>query len=199
MPAGAPGRFGSGNNYAGLESRGIEAFVALFGQYTPIREPFTYDQKEDIYRCSYGAILKNHGLRMMGGYGNYYYISKISDCKDCPIKVRCCGKKQRKTLLFTMYRNHYERMQKRLRSARGRRLKKLRSSTVEPVFGSLLNYFGMRRSNARGQSAAHKRMLMAATAYNLKKWLVKKDWPKAVTQVLVLHSDVLFVSFTLGL
>ena len=32
-----------------------------------------------------------------------------------------------------MYRNHYERMQKRLSSARGRRLKKLRSSTVEPV------------------------------------------------------------------
>jgi transposase len=191
--------FGSGNNYAGLESRNIEGFVSLFGQYTPIREPFTYDPKEDVYRCSYGAVLKNHGLRMMGGYGNYYYFSKVSECKDCPIKVKCCGKKQRKRLLFTMYRNHYERMQKRLNSARGRRMKKLRSSTVEPVFGSLLNYFGLRRSNARGQSAAHKRMLMAATAYNLKKWLVKKGWPKAVTQVLALHPDNIFVSFILGI
>lgn len=98
-----------------------------------------------------------------------------------------------------MYRNHYERMQKRLTSTRGKRMKKLRSSTVEPVFGSLLNYFGLRRCNARGQSAAHKRMLLAATAYNLKKWVVKKDWPKAVTQVLALHPENLFVSFNLGL
>ena len=133
MRAGPPARFGSGNNYAGLESRNSEGFVALFGQYTPIRDPFTYDPKEEVYRCSYGAVLKNYGLRMMGGYGNYYYFSKVSACKDCPIKVKCCGKKQRKRLVFTMYRNHYERMQKRLTSARGRGMKKLRSSTVEPV------------------------------------------------------------------
>lgn len=61
--------FGSGNNYAGLESRNIEGFVSLFGQYTPLRDPFTYDPKEDVYRCSYGAVLTNYGLRMMGGYG----------------------------------------------------------------------------------------------------------------------------------
>ncbi|QHV97804.1 hypothetical protein [Spirosoma endbachense] len=57
----------------------------------------------------------------------------------------------------------------------------------------------MRRSNARGQSAAHKRMLLAAMAYTLKKWFVKKDWPKAVTQVLVLHPEILFMSFKLGI
>ncbi len=42
---------------------------------------------------------------------------------------------------------------------------------VEPVFGSLLNYYGMKRANTKGKQAAHKMMLMAACAYNLQKLL----------------------------
>lgn len=66
---------------------------------------------------------------------------------------------------------------------------------TKPVFGSLLNYFGMRRTPGKGKTGAHKRMVMAATAYNLKKWLLAKRWPKVVTQVLALHPDVSFFAF----
>lgn len=48
-------------------------------------------------------------------------------------------------------------------------MKKLRSSTVEPVLGTLVNFLGMRRVNTRGIEGANKCMLMAAVAYNLKK------------------------------
>jgi hypothetical protein len=36
---------------------------------------------------------------------------------------------------------------RRAESAKGRRMKLLRSSTVEPVFGSLINYTGLNRIN----------------------------------------------------
>jgi hypothetical protein len=49
---------------------------------------------------------------------------------------------------------------------------------VEPVFGSLLNFYGMRRCNARGKTAAHQVMLLAATAYNLQKLLAFAGGPK---------------------
>jgi hypothetical protein len=49
--------------------------------------------------------------------------------------------------------------------------KKLRQSKVEPVLGTLIYFLGIRRFNARGKSAAHKVMLLAAVAYNLKKLL----------------------------
>ena len=42
--------------------------------------------------------------------------------------------------------------------------------TVEPVFGSLQQYYGLRRMNVRGRLNACKVMLIAA-AFNLKKWL----------------------------
>ena len=37
--------------------------------------------------------------------------------------------------------------------------------------GTLINYTGMKRLNARGLPAANKMLLLAATVYNLKKWM----------------------------
>ncbi|WP_224996882.1 transposase [Cesiribacter sp. SM1] len=42
---------------------------------------------------------------------------------------------------------------------------------MEPVFGSLINYMGLSKINTRGILSADKKMLMAAAAYNLKKWI----------------------------
>ena len=52
-------------------------------------------------------------------------------------------------------------------------MKKLRQSTVEPVFGSLTHYYGLRKIGVLGKAGAHKVMLMAAIAFNLKKYLKK--------------------------
>ena len=62
-------------------------------------------------------------------------------------------------------------MHERLQTAKAKRMKKLRSSTVEPVLGTLINFTGMRRIWTRGIRSANKFMLGAAIAYNLKKWL----------------------------
>ena len=50
-------------------------------------------------------------------------------------------------------------------------MKAKRQSTVEPVFGTLTQFMGMRKINTRGITNANKVMLMAAMAYNLKKYL----------------------------
>ncbi len=50
-------------------------------------------------------------------------------------------------------------------------MKRKRSSTVEPVWGTLINFMGMKRINARGLAAANKTLILAAACYNLKKWL----------------------------
>lgn len=50
-------------------------------------------------------------------------------------------------------------------------MKGKRQSTVEPVFGTLTQFMGMRKVNTIGIKQASKVMLMSATAYNLKKYL----------------------------
>ncbi|WP_262501693.1 transposase [Pustulibacterium marinum] len=61
-------------------------------------------------------------------------------------------------------------MQKR-NYKQGRYMKAKRSSTVEPVFGILTQFMGLAKVNTLGIQQANKCMLMAAIAYNLKKYL----------------------------
>lgn len=52
-----------------------------------------------------------------------------------------------------------------------RRLVKRRSATVEPVLGTLINFFNMKKINSRGMAQANKHVLMSSLCYNLKKYL----------------------------
>ena len=82
------------------------------------------------------------------------------------------GKKaSEKRLHHTAYKAQYERMVKRLSSRLGKRMMRIRSATVEPVLGSLINYYGLRQINTRSREAAAKVMYVAAMAYNLKKYM----------------------------
>ncbi len=52
-----------------------------------------------------------------------------------------------------------------------KRMSKIRSKTVEPVLGTLINFLNMKRINTRGIKQANKHVLMAALCYNLKKYM----------------------------
>ena len=63
-------------------------------------------------------------------------------------------------------------------------MSRIRSKTVEPVIGTLVNFTNMKRVNTRGIKNANKHVLMASLTYNFKKYLrfvVKK--PSILTQV----------------
>jgi hypothetical protein len=49
------------------------------------------------------------------------------------------------------------------------KIRQIRSATVEPVLGTLVNYLAMRRVNTRGIKQANKCIITSAVAYNLKK------------------------------
>ncbi|MFV0234112.1 transposase [Empedobacter falsenii] len=67
----------------------------------------------------------------------------------------------------------YDKMHEKLtqNKAYHRRLVKRRSATVEPVLGTLINFFNLKRINSRGMSQANKHVLMSSLSYNLKKYL----------------------------
>ncbi|UWX66524.1 transposase [Empedobacter stercoris] len=67
----------------------------------------------------------------------------------------------------------YDKMHEKLtqNKAYHRRLVKRRSATVEPVLGTLINFFNMKKINSRGMAQANKHVLMSSLSYNLKKYL----------------------------
>jgi len=169
--------FSSGENYAALNAMNIESYIPVHGGYKPIRKGFAYDSISDSYTCSQGEKIEFVHIGKDGGYYKKRYYSKKKICDKCPERVGCVGRRGFKQIAHTIYREDYDAMIERLKSEKGREVYGLRMHTVEPVFGTLQQHYGLRWINTRGLDLANKVMLMAACALNLKK-LIKKTIEK---------------------
>ena len=192
--------YSSGENYAFLEAESLESFIPPHGTYKGGPENFVYHKSEDHYVCPEGKTIpfKKVFLDSRTQTKKKEYRSSSKTCKGCPIALQCLGKTAKeKKFSVTYYRAEYERNNKRVNSRRGKYMKGKRQSTVEPVFGTLTQFMGLRKINTIGIEQANKVMHLSAMAYNLKKYLkfttktVKSD-AKAVRHF-VLQLKVLFV------
>lgn len=163
--------YSSGENYKILEQNNIEAYIPLHGTYKTHRPGFKYDGRRGGFLCQNGQLLKPTYSKFGEGRAMLMYRSKKKQCDNCPIREGCVNKKGIKEISSTPYKGEYERMIKRLKTKQGKKTYGLRMHTVEPVFGSLQQYYGLRRMNVRGRNSATKVMLMSAAAFNLKKWV----------------------------
>lgn len=170
--------YSSGKALMSLKENDITGYIPNFGLYKPEREGFIRNKELDQYECQRGnkAVLPFKGIRKRREGNERVYRSSEKICGNCPLREACCGKRSRfKKITDSVDKPLYDEMHARLKTVNGQRLKVQRSSTVEPVLGTLINFTGMRRIWTRGIRNANKFVLGAAIAYNLKKWL---NWPE---------------------
>jgi hypothetical protein len=184
----ADGAYSSGENYQYLEQQGITSYIPLLGGALSGSEGFIYDEQNDWYICRNNKVLKGSGRVVDDGRGHAVkkYFSLQSDCKNCPIRNTCISDKAKtKKVQHSIYKAELERAKERQQTVKAKVMKRKRSSTVEPVWGTLINFTGMKRLNARGLKAANKMLVLAATVYNLKKWL-KYTTPKTAVKAMAI-------------
>jgi hypothetical protein len=173
--------YSSGTALAYLEEQNITGYIPNFGQYKHERPGFIYNKELDRYECiqegGNKALLPYRGTDTDAlDYTKKKYRSSQTHCLKCPLKEQCIGKAGKyKKIEDSIHKPHYDKMHERLQTNYAKRMKKLRSSTVEPVLGTLINFTGMRRIWTRGIKQANKFMLGAAIAYNLKKLMKFKE------------------------
>jgi hypothetical protein len=191
--------YSSGEALQSLEDHNITGYIPNFGQYKPSREGFTYDKQNDRYTCSRGVHLPFKKLTTTSlGYKMKVYRSSAKDCGPCPLRSVCIGKSDFKKIDDSIDKPLYDRMHARMQTVNREKIRRLRSSTVEPVLGTLVNYLAMRRVNTRGIKQAAKCILMSAIAYNLKKllkWESRKI--KAVAMAKMKEVGNIFKNFVL--
>ena len=183
--------YSSGINYHLMEQAGITAYIPTSGVYKHDRAGFVYDKEADVFTCRNNKKLvhKKTYTNPAGALMKSYRSSR-KDCRDCPFKKTCLGKKaQEKKFELSYYQKEYERACNRQQTSHFKRMVRVRAGTVEPVFGNLINHYAMRKINVKGIAGAHKCMLMAATAFNLKK-LMKFLSKKQTTKVAELQQEV---------
>ena len=184
--------FSSGENYAFLEKENLVSYIPQHGTYKGGPEGFTYAKEGNYWLCPENKKVTFRKRKLVKNTLQDHYLTKRSDCKDCPIKKQCIGKSYEKRIGITIWVEQYERNNKRIKSRFGIMMKGKRQSTVEPVWGTLTQFMGLRKINTIGIEQANKVMQMAATAYNLKKLVkfIKKD-----TQTLAMEARGFFFHF----
>ncbi|UZO79666.1 transposase [Aquimarina sp. ERC-38] len=156
-----------------MESQGIKSFIPPHGTYKGGPDGFQYIETEDHYLCPKGNVIPftKEFLDHRTKTRKKVYRASKKICTGCPLRKECLKSSQEKRITVTYYRAEYERNIARVNSKQGRYMKAKRQSTVEPVFGTLTQFMGLRKINTIGIQQANKIMHMAAIAYNLKKYL----------------------------
>lgn len=178
--------YSSGENYAFLEERGLKSFIPPHGTYKGGPDGFQYIGEHDHYLCPKGKVIPFTKVfdDYRTGTKKKEYRARKHVCTDCPLRRSCLGKSaQEKKFSVTYYREEYERNIARVESPQGRYMKGKRQGTVEPVFGTLTQFMGLRKINTIGLGQANKVMHLSAIAYNLKKYL-KFDQKRAESGVM---------------
>ncbi len=161
--------YSSGDGLEALAAKNIIGYIPNPSGYRAEREGFTYEKEHDRYRCAQGAYLTLRRIRTDRGRPLKIYRSSVKDCKQCPLAKSCTDSNGIRSIEDSISKALNDQMHQRMQSRRGRRMARLRSSTVEPVLGTLINFTGMKQVYTKGIQLANKAMIMAAIAYNLKK------------------------------
>lgn len=167
--------YSSGEVLEYCNQKNIDAYIPNFGQYKNEREGFIYNKEKDQYECTRGnkAVLplKKTGANSRG-YVMKVYRSSETVCKNCLLRKSCIGEKTKfKKIDNSIYKPLYDAMHDKLQTLYAKRILKKRSSTVEPVLGTMINFLNLKRVNARGIKQANKHVIMSALVYNLKKYV----------------------------
>lgn len=171
--------YSSGTSLQYCEDHNLNAWIPNFGQYKPNREGFIFNKEENRYECiqeggNKAFLPYKKTSKDSKGYEKKSYRSSEKACGQCPLRASCCGKVTKfKKLEESIHKPLYDKMHEKLtqNKAYHRRLVKRRSATVEPVLGTLINFFNLKRINSRVMAQANKHVLMSSLSYNLKKYL----------------------------
>lgn len=195
--------YSSGSALKFLEEQNIPGYIPNFGPYKPEREGFIYNKGQDQYECERGlkAVLPYKSTTTDAlGFEKKSYRSSSKVCKHCPLRNECIGKSDYKKIDDSVHKEYYDRMHLRMQTRKAKRMMRIRSSTVEPVLGTLINFGGMRRVWTRGIKGANKCMICAGIAYNLKKYMrfIMRNKGKAMSIQLeksrILTKEALFLT-----
>jgi hypothetical protein len=153
-----------------LQKRGIDGYIPQRKEKSAYfkQEDFQYEAKTDTYRCPQGKVLrfkhKSQDKRKK------WRVYMCEDCLGCPIAKRCSptGAFHRALYISVHSRLYYE-MREKTRSPRGKQMARIRSSTVEPMFGHLKANRSLRQLYYRGVAMIDSMWKLELAAYNIEK------------------------------
>jgi len=154
-----------------VDKKGIEPHVPVIEKSqrddgTFSRGDFTYDACLNVYICPNGKVLKTNGR--LRDDGMYAYYSRVSDCKNCPFKPRCCAKTPERKITRHQYETARDVARAVAKTTAYEETRRDRKK-VEMLFAHLKRILRMGRLRLRGPAGAQFEFTLAAIAQNLRR------------------------------
>lgn len=168
----ADSAYGSGQNRADLEDRGVRLIspprpvTATVGDRFTV-EDFHYDSEKDEFICPAGTTLTfvyNDSARP----DRRCYRASKKACRDCSYKTRCTCSAVRKVKV-SKYHAARIRLKADSRTESFRQLYRSRAPVVEGVFAEEKQWHGLRRAWRRGLAKMRVQCLLIAAVMNFKR------------------------------
>jgi len=175
--------YGSEENYAWLDTHGVQAYVK-YNMFDVERkrkyrknqfriENLAYAPEADVYRCPNEKLLrfaKKKTRLSETGFTSEILVYECEDCSGCPFKEQCHRGKGNRTIEINPRLAAYRSTaRERLVSEEGIKLRIRRSTDVESVFGHIKQCRGLRRFLLRGIDKVKTEWGLASLAHNAMK------------------------------
>jgi transposase len=157
-----------------VDEKGIEPHVPVVDKSkredgTFSRDDFIYYDEQDLYVCPNGKVLpRSSRKRRPRGDDTISYFSRVADCRDCPLKPRCCPKSPSRRITRHIHeaaRDVARAVAKTTAYEQTRRDRK----KVEMLFAHLKRILCLNRLRLRGPAGAQFEFTLAAIAQNLRR------------------------------
>lgn len=158
----------SGDNLAGLEERGLVGLISSprneRGAAGFRRSDFQREPESDRYVCPAGQVLYRVKTDAQGWRT---YRTARGVCAGCAHFGVCTKSKRGRTVSLSPHEARVQANRERVHSEAARPLLMIRRQYGERPFGYFKRHGGLARVSGHGLDHAHKKVLLAATGYNL--------------------------------
>ncbi|RZB32930.1 MAG: hypothetical protein AEth_00276 [Candidatus Argoarchaeum ethanivorans] len=145
------------------------------------KENFEYNTKKDEFTCPNGETVQFSYEYFDKHKGKQVRVYRGTGCGQCSDK-KLCTKSNHKPKLIKCYGNeaNLREMAEKMESAEGQEVYRVRSKTVERVFGHIKQNIGLREFLTRGLEGGRTEFSLACIAHNMKRILKIKSQIKDI-------------------
>ena len=131
------------------------------------KSKFKYEKETDVFACPMGCILE-YTTTDREGYRQYK--SNPEDCAVCPLRKDCFSAKQKqKVITHHIWEEYKDIARKNKLTSTGKKLYKVRCSTIERSFADAKELHGYRYARFRGLKSVQMQAYLTAPCQNMKK------------------------------
>ena len=131
------------------------------------REDFAFDKERNVYICPANKTLTTTGTVINDGE-TLRYLASTSDCRGCPLKVRCCPKASFRRIPRSIYEEARD-IARALAKTKAFEQSRRERKRVEMLFAHLKRILKLGRLRLRGPRGAQDEFTLAAIAQNLRR------------------------------